>query len=175
MNLLDIILIVPFIWFAYRGFQKGLVIELASLVALILGIWAAIYFSFFAADFLSDNFDIGPRYLPVIAFIITFIVVVMGVYLIGRIIEKFIDILALGLLNKLAGLAFGLVKAAFLLSIIILVINSFDANQSIITPKLRDGSFLYKPVERFAPKIIPRLNVDDVRDIKLDDDVLKSV
>ena len=175
MNILDIILAVPLLWFAYRGFQKGLVIELASLLALILGIWAAIHFSFFAADFLSNNFDIGPKYLPVTAFIITFIGVVLGVILVGKIVEKFINLLALGFLNKLAGLIFGIVKAAFLLSVITLIINSFDDDQSLITPKLREGSLLYKPIERFAPGIIPMLDVDDVRKIDIDTESLQKV
>jgi len=175
MNVLDIILAVPIAWFAYRGFTRGLIIELASLVALILGIWIAIHFSFFAGDFLSSNFDIGPKYLSIVAFIVTFIAVVIAVYIIGKIIEKFIDILALGFLNKLTGLAFGIVKAAFLLSVIILIINSFDNNQSVITPKLRDGSMLYKPIERFAPSIIPRLDVDDVRNIEFDSKSVKAV
>jgi len=175
MNILDIILAVPLLWFAYRGFQKGLVIELASLVALILGIWAAIHFSFFAADFLTDNFDIGPKYLPVTAFIITFIVVVLGVILVGKIVEKFINLIALGFLNKLGGLVFGIVKAAFFLSVIALIINSFDDDQSLITPTLREGSLLYKPIERFAPSIIPMLDVDDVRKIDIDTESLQKV
>ena len=175
MNILDIILAVPLLWFAYRGFQKGLVIELASLVALILGIWAAIHFSFFAADFLTDNFDIGPKYLPVTAFIITFIVVVLGVILVGKIVEKFINLIALGFLNKLGGLVFGIVKAAFFLSVIALIINSFDDDQSLVTPKLREGSLLYKPIERFAPSIIPMLDVDDVRKIDIDTESLQKV
>jgi membrane protein required for colicin V production len=168
MNFLDIILLVPLIWFAYRGFSRGFVIELASLVALVAGIWAAIHFSFFASDFLAANFGVGPKYLSIIAFIVTFVAVVLVVYLIGKIIEKFIDILALGFLNKLAGLAFGVFKAAFLMSIIILIINSFDQNQSVITPKNRNGSLLYKPIEKFAPWIIPRLSIDEIRDIELD-------
>jgi len=175
MNILDIILAVPLLWFAYRGFQKGLVIELASLVALILGIWVAIHFSFFAANFLTDNFDIGPKYLPVTAFIVTFIVVVLGVILVGKIVEKFINLIALGFLNKLGGLVFGIVKAAFFLSVITLIINSFDDNQSLITPKLKEGSLLYKPIERFAPSIIPMLDVDDVRKIDMDPNSLQSV
>jgi membrane protein required for colicin V production len=165
MNFLDIILLIPLIWFAYRGFSRGFVIELASLVGLIAGIWGAIHFSFYAADILANNFGMGPKYLPIASFIATFVVVVIIVYIIGKIIEKFIDILALGFFNKLVGLAFGVVKAAFLLSIIILVINSFDRNESVITPGMREGSILYKTIERFAPTVIPRLNVDDIRDV----------
>lgn len=175
MNILDIILIIPLAWFAYRGFTRGFIIELASLVALIAGIWAAIHFSFFAADFLAGNFDMGPKYIPIVAFIITFVAVVVIVYMVGKIIEKFINILALGFLNKLAGLAFGIVKAAFLISVIILIINSFDDDRSVITPKLREGSMLYNPIEQFAPTIIPRLDINDIRELDFDSDRDKIV
>jgi membrane protein required for colicin V production len=110
----------------------------------------------------------GPKYLSIASFITTFVAVVVIVYLIGKIIEKFINILALGFFNKLAGLAFGVVKAAFLLSIVILVINSFDDDRSVITPKMREGSMLYNTIEKFAPSIIPRLNIDDIRDVEFD-------
>ena len=137
MNILDIILIIPLAWFAYRGFTRGFIIELASLVALIAGIWAAIHFSFFAADFLAGNFDMGPKYIPIVAFIITLVAVVVIVYMVGKIIEKFINIQAHGLLKKQAGLAFGIVKAAFVMSVIILIIKSFYDYRSLKNPKIR--------------------------------------
>ena len=67
MNILDIILIIPLAWFAYRGFTRGFIIELASLVARIAGIWAARHFSFCAADCLAGNVDMGPKYRPLVA------------------------------------------------------------------------------------------------------------
>lgn len=160
MNVLDIILVIPLIWFIYRGFTKGLIIEFASLVGLVLGIWAAINFSYFAADILESYVDLEQKYISIIAFIITFIIVVILIYLIGKILERFINLLALGFLNKLLGAFFGLIKAAFILSIIILIINSFDKNKSIITSKLREGSILYKPIASLVPTIIPKLNLE---------------
>lgn len=168
MNLLDIILIIPMLWFLYRGFTKGFIIELASLVALIGGIWAAINFSYFAGDFLGRNFDINEKYLGIIAFIVTFLLVVFAVILIGRILEKFVNVIALGFLNKLAGAIFGILKAAFILSIIIFIINSFDPGQTVITPKMREGSLLYKRVESLFPMIIPKLNPERWDELKKD-------
>ena len=149
MNIIDIILIIPIIWFAYQGFKRGLIIELASLLALILGIYAALYFSDYAADFLSSNLDMGPKYLPIISFIITFIVVVVLVYFIGKILEKLVNIVALGFLNKLAGGVFGILKAAIFISIIFLIINHF--NYQLISQGKKDGSLLYGPVAGIAP------------------------
>ena len=160
MNILDIIFAIFLVWFAYNGYKKGLIIEITSLVALIFGIYISINFSFYAADFLNNNFEINPKYISIISFIITFIVVVFLVYMIGKILEKFIDIIMLGFLNKLAGLVFGIVKAAFILSVLIFIINYFDENKTVITEKSRTGSILYEPVSSFAPTIIPKLNLE---------------
>lgn len=162
MNLLDIILIIPIIWLMYRGFTKGLIIEFASLLALILGIWAAIHFSYYTAGLLVEYFDITKRYLSIISFIVTFVAVVIVVYLIGKLIEKFVDILALGFVNKIFGAVFGIAKAVFILSLLILIINSLDPRKSVITEKLRDGSMLYDPIERIVPSIIPKLDLENL-------------
>ncbi len=167
INVLDIIFLIPLLWLAYRGFQKGFVIELCSLVALVLGIYMAINFSFYAADLLTDNFDIGDKYLDIIAFIVTFIVVIFVVFLVGKIIEKFIDVLMLGFINKLAGGVFGALKAAFLISVILWIINSLDPGQNFIKQKTKNGSYLYPHIEMLAPSIIPKLDIDKIRNLEL--------
>ncbi len=161
MNLLDIILLVPLLWLGYRGFRKGLVIELASLAALILGIYASIHFSWFAADLLDQWLNIEPEYMTIVSFIVTFIVVVVLVYTLGRIIEKMVDMVALGFLNKLLGTVFGLLKAVLFLSVILLLISSFDQNEKLITPKMKSESRLYKPIASVIPLIIPRIDFGD--------------
>ena len=168
MNILDIVFLVPLAWFAYKGFQKGFIIELCSLVALVLGIYFAINFSNYAADLLINNFDIGEKYLSITAFVLTFIVVIMGVFFVGKILEKFIDILMLGFLNQIAGAAFGILKAAFLMSIIIWIINSFDFTNSIIKSEQKTSSIFYESIEMLAPTIIPMLNVDKLKDFELE-------
>ncbi len=160
MNFLDIILLIPLAWGAYHGYRKGFVIELTSLAALVLGIFAAINFSYYIADLLTDNVNLADKYINIIAFILTFIIVVFALFLIGKLIEKFVNILMLGFINRLAGLFFGIIKWAFVLSVLIYIIHIFDDNQNVLTPKLRNGSALYEPIESFAPYIIPKLNIE---------------
>lgn len=168
MNVLDIIFIIPLLWLGYRGFQKGFIIELSSLVALILGIYIAINFSGFTASWLTENFDISEKYLTIISFVVTFIGVVFGVFMIGKILEKFIDVLLLGFVNKIAGAAFGIIKAAFLISVILWIINSFDSGGDyIIKQETRKGSVLYGPIESFAPTVIPKLSLDRLNELDL--------
>lgn len=173
MNFLDIILILPVIWFAYKGFTKGFIIELTSLVALVLGVFIAINFSYFAADFLTDNTEIPHKYISIIAFVITFIAIVIATFAIGKLLEKVINLLLLGFINKIAGCLFGILKAAFILSVIIFIINSFDSKQTVITKKIRENSILYKPIASIAPYIIPKLNLDELDITK--DDIFKEI
>lgn len=177
MNILDIILIIPIIWLMYCGFQKGFIIELSSLVALILGIYFAINFSYFASDFLARNFNIGEKYLSAFAFVFTFMLVVFVVFMIGKILEKFVDIILLGFVNKLVGAAFGIIKAAFLLSVILWIINSFDFSKSIIKENTRQESLLYGPIEQFAPMIVPKLSLDKIKSFEIPfiDDGIKKI
>ena len=160
MNYIDIILIIPIVWLAFRGFKRGLVVELFSLLALVAGIYAALYFSDFAANFLIEKFTISEDYVPIISFVITFIGVVIAVYFIGKLLEKLVNIVALGVLNKLAGSVFGILKAAVFMSIIILLINSFD--NTLIPKDKKNESLLYEPVSAIAPLLWNKLEDLDI-------------
>ena len=162
MNWLDIVLAIPLLWFLIRGFRNGLIIELASLAALVLGIYVALHFSFYARDFLLENFDISNNYLNIISFALTFLIVALLVYLVGKLIHKLVSIVALGFLNRLAGGIFGLLKAALVLSVILYFLNAFDSGSGILKNDVKEGSVLYEPVRSIVPILIPRLNLDEL-------------
>ncbi|MCK9401530.1 MAG: CvpA family protein [Bacteroidales bacterium] len=156
MNLLDFILLVPVVWICIRGFSKGLIIELASLIGLILGILAAYYFSGYVRDFLKDYFSFKENTLRIIAYIVTFLAVILVVYLIGKIIEKFIDIVAMGWLNKILGAVFGLAKGIVLVSILLFIIEKTDPGEKIIKPQVKEKSMFYQPVMEVVHWAVPK-------------------
>lgn len=166
MNWLDIVLAIPLLWFMIRGFRNGFIIELASLAALILGIFVALHFSFYVEDYLRENFEIGDNYLTIISFLITFAITAVVIIIIGKIIHKLFNFIALGLLNKLAGGVFGLLKAALVLSIILYFINGFDS--ALIKSEVKERSFLYGPVQSLAPTLMPMLDLDELDFLKED-------
>jgi membrane protein required for colicin V production len=88
MNYIDIIIGIILLFAAIGGFRKGLISELASLAALILGIWGAIEFSYITSDFLTENFNLETDYLNIISFIVTFIVIVILVQYCGQFGEQ---------------------------------------------------------------------------------------
>jgi membrane protein required for colicin V production len=176
VNVLDIILLIPLLLFAYNGFKKGIIIELASLAALILGLYFAFYFSDLAADLLNKWFSIDPSYLAAIAFIVTFLVVVVVVVTVGKILQKFIDILLLGFFNKLAGAIFGLLKGALVLSILIFIINYFDGSRSVFKKETCEKSIFYTPVESIAPKLYSWIKTTNFKfDIPTKGEVLDQI
>jgi membrane protein required for colicin V production len=151
MNLLDIIFLVPVIWLAWRGMRRGLIIELATLAALVLGIYAALYFSGYIAGWIATNLTFSEAAGKLISRVLTFLLVFIIVYIFGKILEKIIGIIALGFLNKLAGLIFGIIKAVILTSLVIAVINNY--NEKVIPPEKKENSFLYKYITPIAPLI----------------------
>ncbi len=160
MNYIDIVILVPIIWGGYIGFKKGLIIEVVSLLALGFGIWGGIHFSNFIGDFLSDKLD--SAYVPLAAFGLTFILIVMVVYFIGKALEKVINLVQLKLVNKLAGVLFGMGKVALIISILIMIVNSYDQNNMFIPEKLKNNSLLYEPFGQIPLKIIPAIEESEI-------------
>ena len=155
LNTLDIIILVPLLWAFYAGFRKGLIVELASLAALVLGIYIAVHFSFVTADILSRYIDVSPEKMPFIAFIVTFLVVIFVVRLVGKIVEKIIGMVALGFLNRIGGALFSVIKYAVFISVVLLLLNKF--NLGLINEETKKDSRLYAPVEKIAPFLWERL------------------
>lgn len=157
MNYIDFIIVALLVLGVARGFMDGLVKEVASLAALILGIWGAIKFSSYTAAQLYDFFDMTGRYVGIIAFAITFVVIVIIIHFIGMVIDKFVTSLSLGFLNRLLGTAFGLVKTALILSVILVVLNAIDARHPFLPKEKIEQSRFYNPIADLVPSIFPVL------------------
>ena len=170
MNYFDIIFMILFLWSAYRGIKKGFVVMAASLAALILGIWGAIRFSYFTFSFLSNNFELKTQYLSLIAFALTFVIIVILVHLVAGLIERLLKAVALGFVNRIAGLFFGLIKTAFILSVILVIINTIDEKLPFVPEEHKSNSLLYEPLSKLAPAIFPYLKFEKIKKNILEDE-----
>ena len=157
MNYLDFLIIIPLLIGAWRGFKKGFVIELFTLLALLVGIYCGIHFSEFMSGFLKDSLGMTSKYLPAISFTLTFLLVGAMVYFGGKMIEKALKLVALGMVNKIAGLVFGITKYLFFVSAIIVIFESYDEHGDFIPEDLKNESLLYKPIKNTSLSAIPAL------------------
>lgn len=157
MNTVDIILSLVLLYGLVRGFFRGLLTELASLVGIIAGIYGAIHFSQFIGGFLSSQVEWRPQYVNLVSFAVTFIIIVVLVSLAGKILTKVAGFAALGIVNKLLGGVFGLIKSAFVASVIIMFFKATNERIEIIEDETVEESILYEPVESIAPILLPSI------------------
>ncbi|WP_299900706.1 CvpA family protein [uncultured Aquimarina sp.] len=161
MNYIDIILGILLLWGLIKGFSKGLFVSLASLVALVAGIYISVHFSYYVGDYLAQHVDWSDGALKLTAFAITFIGVVILISLAGKLLTKIADFASLGILNKLLGAAFGVLKFAFIASVVIIFIDAANRSLKIIKQETLDASILYAPVKSLAPAILPNILKDN--------------
>ncbi len=164
LNYFDIVIAIFLLWSAYRGVTKGFLIMAASLAALVLGVWGAIRFSDLTAAFLVEQFAWTTKYLSLIAFAITFIGIVLLVHFLARALNKLVKAVALGIVDRIAGLLFGVLKTAFIISIVLVLINSINRRVPFIPEEHKENSLLFEPLSKLAPAIFPYLNFEDVKE-----------
>ena len=152
MNYLDIIIAIILFLFGLKGFRKGLIIEVVTLLAFAIGIYGAMHFSDFTAEHLQDFLEINPKYLNTIAFVLTFILLVVVVNMIGKAVTNMAKAMNLGFFNKLGGFVFGVAKGVLLCSILVMVLNNFQLI-GIVKPEVREQSKLYPYIEETVPYV----------------------
>jgi len=144
MNELDIILMIPLLWGLIRGFLKGFIIQLAGIAAFLLGVTGAIHFSAFVSGFMEHKLGWHSPHASLIAFGITFIGIVLLVFLLARLMEKAVKVTALGIFNKIAGALFGALKFILIAGAILYLISILENSFRMIPPKTQETSLLYK-------------------------------
>ena len=152
MNYLDIIIAVVLFVFGIKGYRKGLIIEVVTLLAFGVGIYGAMHFSDFTAEHLQEVMEINPKYLNTVAFVLTFILLVIVVNMIGRAVTHLVKAMNLNFFNKLCGFVFGVAKGVLLCSILVLVLNNFQLI-GIVKPEVREQSKLYPYIEETVPYV----------------------
>ena len=157
MSFIDILIIVPLGYAAWQGFKKGFVIELFTLLALLVGIYAGIHFSDWTAKVIRENFEIEGKYLPVVAFTLTFLAVGAMVFFAGKMLERMIKVVNLGPINKILGIVFAVIKMLYTLSIGIILLETYDERGEFFPEEIKSKSLLYEPVKVIASATIPAI------------------
>jgi len=169
MGIFDIIIAVVLIFGFIRGLMKGLFVEVASLAALIAGIYGAIHFSYFVGDFLSSKVNWNEQYITLASFAITFAIIVLVISLLGKLLTKLADFAYLGWINKALGGVFGALKLALILSVVLMVFDKFNNTIPFVDEGQKEQSILYEPVRKLAPMLFPKL-IRDVSEDKIDEE-----
>lgn len=160
MNTFDIIIAALLLFGFVRGLMKGLFVEVASLVALVAGVYGAIHFSHFLGDWLKNSVNWDEKYVKLAAFAGTFVAILVIITLAGKILTKIADFASLGILNKILGGVFGALKIGLILSVIFIFFGKINNAIPFVKQETLNQSILYKPVKKIAPMIFPSIIKD---------------
>ena len=157
MNIFDIVIAALLIFGFVRGVIKGLFVEVASLAALIGGVYGALHFSYFIGDFLKEAVSWSQEYISLAAFAGTFIIIIVTISLLGKMLTKLADFAALGVINKILGGVFGAIKIGLILSVVFIFFGKMNDTIPFVKKETLDESILYAPVRKIAPTIFPSI------------------
>lgn len=119
LTYIDIVVLVAVGFGFIRGWTNGIIKEVAGMVGVILGLWAGLRLAWIFADYYRENFEVPEAVIPLIAFLSAFLLVLVGVILIGRLLKKILEKASLSGFDKIAGALFGGLKLAFIVGTLV--------------------------------------------------------
>lgn len=150
MSKVDIVILIVLAIGAISGYRRGFLMELFFLVALVLGVFLGFRLMGMGVEYLSKEFNADTQVLPYISFAIIFVLVLVGVTLVGRVIKNTVDQTFLGKVDSAAGSLLGILKHAFAVSVIIWLIEVFN----VAPPESwKEDSVLYPLAAKVAPTL----------------------
>jgi membrane protein required for colicin V production len=154
---IDIIIAIPLVWGAFKGFRKGIISEIAQIIAVILGFMLASKYSHYLYNTILKVTSLSEQTVSIIAFIISFLTVVTVIILLAHFTTFIVKAIALGWLNRITGMLLGIVKYALIIGVLLFAIIRIDSKEQFIKPKTKESSILLQPVCLLAAYTIPYL------------------
>ena len=157
MGFLDIVFTALLGYALYNGLKNGFFVEIASFGSLVIGIFVAIKFSHIVRLTLDDMIKVNPKYIEIIAFAITFLLVVVGIHLLAKFFTSIASFTCLGWLNKLGGAVFSLLKTVLMLSVVISLFQKININHILVKEETLNNSIFYNPIQAVSKFMYPTL------------------
>lgn len=151
--LIDFIFAVMMVFAIIKGYSKGLILALFSIIAFIIGLAAALKLSAVVAVYLKESMSVGAKWMPFIAFALVFLAVVLLVRLGARLIEKVFQVVLLGWLNRLGGIVF----YAALYTIILSIFIFYAVTLQVIKPDVIASSLTYDFIQPWGPIVMDNI------------------
>jgi membrane protein required for colicin V production len=149
-HVIDLFFFIFLILAVVQGWRKGLILGLFSLVCGLIGLAAAVKLSSVVAAHMKTGMHLTGRWLPVWAFLIVFVLVMLLVKWLGHLLEGLIKLVLLGWLNKLAGIGLFIILYLSVYSVILF----YGAKTGFINKQTIQDSHCYSMIAPLGPSII---------------------
>lgn len=147
---IDLIYVIIVVIAVFKGIQRGFIIAIFSVLAIIVGLAAAIKLSAAAAIYLSESVAVSSKWLPFLSFILVFLLVVLAVRLGANLLQKAVQIAYLGWLNRLAGA----VVYVLLYTIVYSVLLFYAEQLHLLGQNTTTGSKVFSWVKPIGPYVV---------------------
>lgn len=104
--ILDIITAIILVFAIYKGWTKGFTMAIFTFASYFIAMLLALQFSGMVAVYLKEYAKTESKWYPFLSFVLVLIAAIIAVRIIGKLMEKSVQILMLGLVNKLMGIFF---------------------------------------------------------------------
>lgn len=138
--------------------------SLFSLAAILLGIIGAFKLMGAGVVWLANQWSVDPTILPYISFLIIFLLIVILVKFTGSLLKASISETILGEADQILGGILGVIRYAFLMSVLIWIFSSMDMK---LPESWKKDSLLLPKLEKTAPFISERVGslIPSVKDL----------
>lgn len=153
VNLVDFLILVPLVYGAFRGFHQGLLMEMSTFFGLLLGVFLALKYAGVVEGWLQEWVGMAGGYSYYVAFGVTFVVVLVAINVVGRLLTRLVDVVSLGMFNKLLGVMVGVLKGALVVCVVVLVVDWVDRRYEVVPGGAKEGSCFYEPVLDFSRSV----------------------
>lgn len=147
---IDVLFLILLLLAVFKGLRQGFIIAVVAGLAFIIGLAAAMKLSASLAGYLKDHTAMSARWLPVLAFVLVFLAVVLLVRWVGRLMEAAVDLAMMGWLNKLAGV---LLYAA-VYTIVLSVLLFYAVHLHLVSDSTLASSRVYPAIRPWGPVVI---------------------
>ncbi len=151
----DTFVVVTLLIACYKGYSKGLIIAMFSLIALVVGLAAALKLSAVTANYLKESSTVSAQWLPILSFALVFIAAVLLVRIGAKMIEKTVQFAMMGWVNKIGGMALYVLLYATMLSVCIFYLEKIG----FFTAETLNKSVTYPYMKPLAPLFIDGIAV----------------
>lgn len=148
--MIDIVFFFLVLTALFKGYRQGFIVAVFSVIALLVGLVAAMKLSVVAASYLAGSTNISARWLPVISFALVFLAVVILIRFASALVQKAAEAVMLGWLNRLAGM----VLYTAIYTIIFSVVLFYADKIHLLSASALASSITYPFIRPCGPAVI---------------------
>ena len=166
MGFIDVLIIILLLIGLYKGIKNGFFVEIASLVAFVIGVFIAIKFSYLVKDIIVNWVNWSPETVQITAFALTIVLVIAIIHLSAALFTKIADFAFLGWVNTLFGGIFGVLKSMLALGIFLTLVQKVNIDHVLISKEKQEASIFYRPLQNGVVYIFPIVSewVDEAKE-----------